>query len=88
MLTGLQIRAARAALGWTADELARRSEVSLKTVQRYELADNVPAGRIAPLMAVKSALEAAGIEFIGTPEDRPAFAWRGRRNDRRRKNPE
>lgn len=73
MVTGLQIRAARAALAMSAEELAARSSVSLRTVQRMELSDGVPPGRISTLFAIKAALENAGIEFIGTPQDRPGI---------------
>ncbi len=33
--------------------------------------EGVPAGQVRTLMAIKEALEAAGVEFIGAPEDRP-----------------
>lgn len=73
MLIGRQIRAARAALGMSAEELAALSAVSLRTVQRIEMEDGIPAGRVSTIVAIKSALERAGIEFIGTPEDRPGI---------------
>ncbi|MBK5960179.1 hypothetical protein CCR97_18505 [Rhodoplanes elegans] len=73
MLTGLQIRAARAALNITARELSQRSGVSLPTIQRLETVDDVPQSRTSTLMDVKAALESAGIEFIGTPADRPGI---------------
>jgi hypothetical protein len=33
--------------------------------------DGVPSGHIKTLLAIKAALEVAGVEFIGTPDDRP-----------------
>ncbi|HWX50532.1 MAG TPA: transcriptional regulator [Roseomonas sp.] len=64
MLLGEQIRAARAILKWRAADLAEKAGVNLSTVQRAEKADGP-----APLMpanekAIRSALEAAGVEFI------------------------
>ena len=73
MLTGFQIRAARAALHITAKELAERAGVSLPTIQRFESADGVPPSRSETLLQVKSALESACIEFICSPTDRPGI---------------
>jgi transcriptional regulator with XRE-family HTH domain len=71
VITGMQIRASRAALRWSADVLATRAGVGVQTIKRLEAADGVPSGRATTLQDVQSALEAAGIEFIGTPTDRP-----------------
>jgi predicted transcriptional regulator len=71
MLTGFQIRAARAGLNITARELAERAGVSLPTIQRFEGVDGVPPSRSSKLLDVKAALESAGIEFIGSPADQP-----------------
>ena len=64
MLTGFQIRAARAGLNITARQLADRAGVSLPTIQRFESVDGVPPSRSSTLLDVKNALEAAGIEFL------------------------
>ena len=76
MLTGFQIRAARAGLNITAKDLAERSGVSLPTIQRFESVDGVPPSRSSKLLDVRAALEAAGIEFIGTPDDSPGIRMR------------
>ena len=73
MISGAQIRAARAALAWSAQELSDRSGVSLRTLLRFEQVDGVPPSRSSTLIDVQKALEAAGIDFIGTPEDRPGI---------------
>lgn len=73
MLTGSQIRAARAALNITARELAERAGVSLPTIQRFEGVDDVPPSRSSTLLDVRAAFEVAGIEFIGTSTDRPGI---------------
>jgi transcriptional regulator with XRE-family HTH domain len=73
MITGTQIRAARAALRWSADVLAKKAKVGIQTVKRLEAVDGVPPSRSSTLLVVQAALEAAGIEFIGTPADQPGI---------------
>ena len=76
MLTGVQLRAARTALRWSTEILAERADVSSRTVKRFEQHDGVPPSHSATLGKIKRALEAAGIEFIGTPEDGPGIRLR------------
>lgn len=76
MITGAQIRAARAALGWSSEALAKKSGVSMRTIMRFEQIEDVPPSRSATLLDVQKALEEAGIEFIGTPEDGPGIRVR------------
>jgi transcriptional regulator with XRE-family HTH domain len=71
MLTPAQIRAARAALGWSAADLAKAAGLSLRTIQAVETASGSARARKSSVLALKAALEAAGIEFTGTPDDRP-----------------
>ena len=59
-----QLRGARAMLRWSARELAERSGVSLPTIQRMEAATGIPPGLTKNIVAIKTTLEAAGIEFI------------------------
>lgn len=59
-----QIRAARALLGWTAAELAAAANVGVTTVRRAELTDAETAMTKANDLAVRNALEVAGVEFI------------------------
>jgi transcriptional regulator with XRE-family HTH domain len=63
-LTSDQLRAARALLRWSGEDLSRRSSVSLRTIRRAELADRDPTMTTANNLAVRRALEDAGIEFI------------------------
>ncbi|WP_228536318.1 helix-turn-helix domain-containing protein [Noviherbaspirillum malthae] len=76
MITSAQIRAARALLRWSADELAQKAGVGIATVKRFELMDNVPEGRTSTLQAIQRTLELAGVEFIGTPDDGPGVRLR------------
>lgn len=64
MITGSQIRMARAHLKWTLEELAKRAGVGLSTVRRMESVDGPPPSTVANLQAVQKAFEVAGIEFI------------------------
>jgi len=65
-------------LRWSGEELSLRSGVSLSTVRRVESANGVPEVQsIRTVLAIKKALEEAGIEFIGTPEDGPGVRLRG-----------
>jgi transcriptional regulator with XRE-family HTH domain len=73
MITSEQIRSARAALRWSAAELAGRAGVGVQTIKRFELGIGVPPSRSATLDRVRRALEDAGIEFIGSPEAGPGI---------------
>jgi transcriptional regulator with XRE-family HTH domain len=76
IITGSQIRAARAALRWSATQLAERANVAMKTIARFEQLDGVPSSRLSTLISVRVALESAGVEFIGTPDDGPGIRLR------------
>ena len=65
MITAAQLRAARALLGIDQRELARRSGLSLPTIQRMEASDGVVRGTVELLMKLVDALAANGIELIG-----------------------
>ena len=65
MITGAQMRAARALLGIDQRELAHRSGLSLPTIQRMESSDGVIRGNVDSLMKLVAALDAAGIDLIG-----------------------
>jgi transcriptional regulator with XRE-family HTH domain len=63
-LTADQIRAGRALLRWSAEDLARRSSISLRTIRRAELSEVQTALTMANNLALRRALETAGVEFI------------------------
>ncbi len=71
MITSEQIRAARQLIRVTADNLASKSGVGVATIRRFELMVGVPSGNARSVEAIQAALEQMGVEFIGTPEDRP-----------------
>jgi transcriptional regulator with XRE-family HTH domain len=63
-LSSAQIRAARSLIRWSAEDLARESSLSVATIRRAELADGATSMTAANNLAVRRALEAAGVEFI------------------------
>lgn len=71
MITGAQIRAARALLGWTSQHLAGRSGINYATISRAEQFDGVPSVRAPTLAALQSALERGGIVFLADGDNRP-----------------
>jgi len=76
LITSAQIRSARTMLKITAADLALLSKVGISTIKRFELAEGVPTGNIKTMEALKLALENAGVEFIGSPDDRPGVRLR------------
>ncbi len=64
MLTGAQIRAARAILGWNVAELAAAAGLSEAEVALLEAHDGAPAPGTVDLAGVARALEAAGVELL------------------------
>lgn len=71
MITSCQIRAARALINRSARELAEDSGVGVATIRRMELAEGVPSSNARNLGLIQKTLEGLGVEFIGSPEDRP-----------------
>ena len=63
-LTSAQIRAGRALIRWSAEDLARASAVGVTTIRRAELAEQKPSMTVANDLAVRRALEENGVEFI------------------------
>lgn len=77
ILTAEQIRMARSALGWSIQNLADQSLVSVRTIKRVENEDGLQSLTPANLKLIRETLEAAGVEFIGSPEDGPGVRlWR------------
>jgi ribosome-binding protein aMBF1 (putative translation factor) len=63
-LSGAQIRAARALLNWSAVDLAQNSSVGVNTIRRAEVAKERTSLTVANDLAIRRALEFAGVEFI------------------------
>jgi transcriptional regulator with XRE-family HTH domain len=72
MITGAQVRAAKALIGWSGNDLAKKADVGLSTIRRIEGCDGLlEEASIKTLQAIQKALELGGVEFIGSPEEGP-----------------
>jgi transcriptional regulator with XRE-family HTH domain len=78
-LLGSQIRAARALIGWSAEDLCGHSAVSLRTIRRAELSKERTSLTAANEQAVRRALESAGVEFIDENGGGPGVRLRQRK---------
>ena len=65
MITRLQVRMARTALGWGVRDLARKAGVSPTTVSRFE---NGAHTRVDTVALFQDVLERAGVVFIAADE--------------------
>jgi ribosome-binding protein aMBF1 (putative translation factor) len=78
LLTSGQIRAARAFLRWSAEDLARESALGVTTIRRAELAEKETTMTVANDLAARRVLEAAGVEFIDENGGGPGVRFRKR----------
>ncbi len=82
LLTSTQIRAARALVRWSAEDLARQTSLSVTTIRRAELANEETSMTTANDLAVRRALEAAGVEFIDENGGGPGVRLRKRQQNK------
>jgi transcriptional regulator with XRE-family HTH domain len=68
--------AARALLRISVLQLAKLSNVGEATIKRIEAGTGLPSANIKTLDSLIKAFQLAGIEFIGTPDDRPGVRLR------------
>ena len=61
MISAVQSRMARAALGWSTRDLSERAQVGVATINRFETEARTPIP--ATMAAIQRAFEAAGVEF-------------------------
>jgi predicted transcriptional regulator len=60
-----QIKAARAMLGWSQEDLAGKADVSIPTIKRLEASDGPLGGRGVTAEKIVRAIVSGGVEFIG-----------------------
>ena len=77
MITPAQIRGARAMLGLTQKELAERAGLSATALVNIEIGASDP--KASTLIAIQTALEEAGIEFLPN-----GVRLRGKQQEKRR----
>ncbi len=75
MIIRVQVRMARAALGWSVRELASKAGLAANTVSRYE---NGTDAYGETLTKIQRAFEQAGIIFIDEDESGPGVRLRER----------
>jgi hypothetical protein len=75
-LTSAQIRAARALIRWSAEDLARQSTVSVTSIRRAELRPSATVLTRTNDQAIRRALEQAGVEFIDAKAGGPGVRLR------------
>ena len=51
--------------------MSHASGVGTATLQRMEVMEGVPSVQVRTLLAIKEALESAGVEFVGSPTHNP-----------------
>lgn len=78
MITTRQVKAARALLGWSQGDLARRSGISEPTIARLEAAEGELGGREETAEKIEKAIVNAGIEFIDENGGGPGVRLRKR----------
>lgn len=71
VITGAQLRAARALVKWRAEDLANHAKVGVATVRRAEGADGPVKMTAANEAAIRYALERAGVIFIDEDQQGP-----------------
>ena len=67
-VTGRQLRAARALIGWEQIELSKKARVAIGTVRRMESFDGPIGSRTETLRKVIQAMEKVGVEFLNSGE--------------------
>jgi ribosome-binding protein aMBF1 (putative translation factor) len=77
-LTSAQIRAARGLLRWSAEDLAREASLGLATIKRAESAESETSMTAANDLAVRRAIESAGVELIDENGGGPGVRLRKR----------
>ena len=74
-----QVKAARALVGWSQDQLADASGVSIATIKRLEAADGMLGGRADTGDRIIAALQVAGALFIQENGEGPGVRLRKER---------
>jgi len=64
LITGRQLKAARALIGWEQTNLAKKSGVAISTIRRMESFAGEIGARTGTLSLVQRALEKAGVDFL------------------------
>jgi predicted transcriptional regulator len=77
IVTGRQLKAARALIGMEQTDLADKAGVAIGTIRRMEGFEGEIAAHTATLLKVQKALEKAGVEFLN--HERPGVRLKEKR---------
>ena len=66
-----QVKAARALLDWSQEDLAKATGVSLPTIKRLEAVDGPLGGRASTAAKIVDTLSEAGVLFLGGISEGP-----------------
>ena len=55
----------------TITDLAKLANIGVATIKRVEAGTGLPSANVRTIDAIIKAFQNAGVEFIGTPDDRP-----------------
>ena len=72
-MKAVQCRMARAAIGWSTQELAAKAGVGVNTVNRFEAGQDA---RMSSVEKIRAALEAAGVIFVAENGEGPGVRLR------------
>jgi hypothetical protein len=72
-------------LRWSAEDLARKSAVGVTTIRRAELTEHKTSMTMANDLAIRRALEDAGVEFIDENGGGPGVRLRKRHRPKKTK---
>jgi predicted transcriptional regulator len=78
-----QIKAARALLAWSQEQLSEAAGISTPTIKRLEARDGPLGGRDDTADKIRTALEEAGIQFINENGGGPGVRLRNRQKSKR-----
>ena len=80
-----QIKAARALLDWSQEQLASAADVSIPTIKRLEASDGPLGGRGQTAEKILNSLAAAGVEFIEENGGGPGVRLKKAKREARKK---
>ena len=81
VLTPAQLRAARALIGWSREDLSKHSGVGANTTKDFEINNSDP--KLGTVQKWRRALEAAGVKFIDADDqDGPGVRLRAGKGKR------
>jgi ribosome-binding protein aMBF1 (putative translation factor) len=76
IIIGAQVRAARALLRWSAEDLAAKTKIGVATIRRAETTDGQLSTTESNQLAIRRAFEDAGVIFIDENGEGPGVRLR------------